>query len=42
LKGDDVAELIQQVVTAAETELEAGAAVSVTRTGIRVRMLPLV
>jgi predicted nuclease of predicted toxin-antitoxin system len=30
LKGNDVADLIEQVVTATETELEAGAAVSVT------------
>ncbi len=42
LKGDDVANLIEQVVMGAESELAAGAAVSVTRTGIRVRLLPLV
>jgi predicted nuclease of predicted toxin-antitoxin system len=42
LKGNDVADLIEQVATAATTELEAGAAVSVTKTGIRVRLLPLV
>ncbi len=42
LKGDDLANLIEQVVTAAESELETGAAVSVTRAGIRFRLLPLV
>ncbi len=42
LKGDDVVNFIEQVVTAAESEIEAGAAVSVTRTAIRVRLLPLV
>lgn len=42
LKSEEVAILIQQVVAAAETDLEAGAAVSVTRAAIRVRLLPLV
>lgn len=42
LNGNDVANLIEQVFSAAQSELEAGAAVSVTRTGIRVRLLPLV
>ena len=42
LKGEDVADIIEQVVTAAELELDAGAAVSVTMNEIRVRLLPLV
>ncbi|MEO8495091.1 MAG: DUF5615 family PIN-like protein [Planctomycetota bacterium] len=42
LKGNDVAELIEQVAAAAGADLEAGAVVSVTKTGIRVRLLPLV
>ena len=42
LKGEDVANIIQQVVAAVELELDAGAAVSVTRSGMRVRLLPLV
>jgi predicted nuclease of predicted toxin-antitoxin system len=42
LKGEDVADLIAQVAAAAEPELEAGAAVSVTMSGVRVRLLPLV
>lgn len=42
LKGLGVASLVEQVVAAVESELEAGAAVSVTKTGIRVRLLPLV
>ena len=42
LKGNDVANLIEQVVGAVKSELETGAAVSITRAGIRVRLLPLV
>ena len=42
LSGDDVANILEQVVTAAEADLEAGAAVSVTRSGIRIRLLPLI
>ncbi len=41
LKGNDVADLIEQVVAAAASELKAGALVTVTKTGIRVRLLPL-
>jgi predicted nuclease of predicted toxin-antitoxin system len=42
LKGDDVADILAQVIAAVESELESGAAVSVTERGIRVRLLPLV
>lgn len=42
LKGEDVVSLLEQVVAAIEAELDAGAAVSVTMSGIRVRLLPLV
>jgi predicted nuclease of predicted toxin-antitoxin system len=41
LKGDDIAEIVQQVAAAAPQELNAGAAVSVTANGIRIRLLPL-
>lgn len=42
LKGNGVADILAQVVAAVESELESGAAVSVTEQGIRVRLLPLV
>jgi predicted nuclease of predicted toxin-antitoxin system len=41
LKGDDVAALIARVVAAAAAELQGGAAVSVTTSAIRVRVLPM-
>jgi predicted nuclease of predicted toxin-antitoxin system len=41
LKGEAVADILQQVVTAAGAELETGAAVSVSRARIAVRLLPL-
>lgn len=41
LKGNEIAETLDRVVAVAEPELQAGAAVSVTRTSIRVRRLPL-
>ena len=42
LTGARIANIIEQVVTSAESELTAGAVVSVTKTDIRVRLLPLV
>jgi predicted nuclease of predicted toxin-antitoxin system len=42
LKGEAVARILEQVIAAAESDLEAGAAVSVTERGIRIRLLPLV
>ena len=41
LKGDDLAALFVRVLKVAEAELSAGAAVSVTVGGVRVRILPL-
>jgi predicted nuclease of predicted toxin-antitoxin system len=41
LKGDRLAKVLSQVVTHAGQELAAGAAVSVTRNRIRVRLLPI-
>jgi predicted nuclease of predicted toxin-antitoxin system len=41
LKGEQVAAIIARVMTAAGPELEAGAAVSVTKQAIRVRFLPI-
>lgn len=41
LKGTDVAELLEAVTLAAFSELMSGAAVTVTVTGIRIRLLPL-
>lgn len=41
LKGESVATLIEQVFVDAEVDLEEGAAVSVTASGIRIRRLPL-
>ncbi len=41
LKGEQMAALLVQVLTAAEAELEAGAAVSVTTHRIRIRLLPI-
>jgi len=41
LKGDAVAAVIRDVLAVAETELSQGAAVSVTETNCRVRLLPL-
>lgn len=42
LKGDDTAEIVEEVLNSSQTELEAGAAVTVTQNGIRIRLLPLV
>ena len=42
LKGDDIADIIEQIVTTIEPELKSGVAVSVTERGIRLRRLPLV
>ncbi len=42
LKGDEVARIVQQVVDAAKADLEAGAAVSVTRSRVGIRLLPLI
>ena len=42
LKGEDIAQTIDRVIVSGQTELEAGAAVSVTSSGIRIRLLPLV
>jgi predicted nuclease of predicted toxin-antitoxin system len=42
LYGDEVAQIVRQVVDAAKAELEAGAAVSVTRARVGIRLLPLV
>lgn len=42
LKGSDVASLLHRVMEMASTELESGAAVSVTGTSVRIRGLPLV
>ena len=41
LKGDQVAAILKQVISAASTELVAGAVVSVTPSRIRVRALPV-
>lgn len=41
LKGDELAEIISQVVEAAGEELDVGAVVSVTVDRIRVRLLPI-
>lgn len=41
LKGQEVAKLIQQVVSTTANDIESGAAVTVTERGIRVRKLPL-
>ena len=41
MKADNVAELLERVVAVARSELEAGAAVTVTLSGIRIRLLPL-
>jgi predicted nuclease of predicted toxin-antitoxin system len=41
LKGDQLATILHQVVNTAGGELAAGAAVSVTESRIRVRLLPL-
>jgi predicted nuclease of predicted toxin-antitoxin system len=41
LKGDQVAAILLQVISAARAELEAGAVVSVTPGRIRVRALPI-
>lgn len=42
LKGADVATILEAVIADASTELIAGAAVTVTRSGIRIRLLPLI
>ena len=42
LKGAEVADIVRTVVDSVSSELTAGAAVTVTRSGIRVRLLPLV
>jgi predicted nuclease of predicted toxin-antitoxin system len=42
LKAPDVADILHQVAAAADAELSAGAAVSVSHRGFRIRMLPLV
>jgi predicted nuclease of predicted toxin-antitoxin system len=42
LKASDVANILEQVIATAASDVQAGAAVSVTLTGIRVRNLPLV
>jgi predicted nuclease of predicted toxin-antitoxin system len=42
LKGDDVARVIQQVVQAVESDLFAGAAVTVTDRRLALRRLPLI
>lgn len=41
MRAEDVAKLLERVVSAASAELEAGAAVTVTPSGIRIRLLPL-
>jgi predicted nuclease of predicted toxin-antitoxin system len=41
LKATDIANFLDRVVATAASELQTGAAVSVTPVGIRVRMLPL-
>jgi predicted nuclease of predicted toxin-antitoxin system len=41
LKGDEVAKIVEQVIAMASTEIAAGAVVSVTKTKIRVRSLPI-
>ena len=41
LKGDGIAEIIKQVITVCKSELLNGAAVSVTQSAIRVKLLPL-
>jgi len=41
LKGDQVANILAQVISIASAELDAGALVSVTETRIRVRSLPI-
>ena len=42
LKGDDIADIVEKVIASAQAELEAGAAVTVTKTQLRARFLPLV
>lgn len=42
LKGKDVALIVEEVLKAAESELQQGAAVSVTQSSIRIKLLPLV
>ncbi len=42
LKGSDVATILEAVIAGASAELTAGAAVTVTRSGIRIRLLPLI
>lgn len=41
LKGNDVADVLDRAMAAAEADLKTGAAVSVTRAAIRIRRLPL-
>ena len=41
LKGADLATLLHQVLKSAQAELAQGAAVSVTETQVRIRLLPL-
>ncbi|HEX6963053.1 MAG TPA: hypothetical protein VF175_14385, partial [Lacipirellula sp.] len=41
LKSDEAAKIIEQVIAAAGADLAAGAVVSVTKTRIRVRSLPI-
>ena len=41
LKGVDVAEILETVTRVASSELTSGAAVTVTISGIRIRLLPL-
>lgn len=42
LKGEELADVVHRAAGAAEPELRAGAAMSVTSSSIRVRRLPLV
>lgn len=42
LKGADVATILDAVIASASAELTAGAAVTVTQSGIRIRLLPLI
>ena len=41
LRGEEIAQLLVQVMEQCRDDLERGAVVSVTETGIRVRNLPL-
>jgi len=41
LKGQGVADVLEKVVAAAPTELQVGAAITVTQSRIRIRLLPL-